>query len=253
LFFYIIPLGIESIKIERVFIAYMILAVIIYRFLLSFLFPEIQIPIVTYLQNPSLSAEFISATYQSIITPNGYPDWVTVIHATFCFLSTVALIFFWMFFGSSMEMRLGKLGFLGLLVGAIVVGLGIGLFPLATLGPTFWIGHVATLFLIGVCGMLFLTEDVKMYYHVMAAFLGSSAGKFTIPVPLPLFIIALIMILPTGVMFYEQTSEGLPMRLSVIPPWAWSISVIFMGLIVGYLLTVLLPAKEKDPDDQFGF
>lgn len=247
MFFYIIPLGIRAMKIERVFLAYMLVGILIYRFLMSFAFPELQIPITTYFNHPGLSVEFVSALYQSTITPNAYPEWVGNGHAIFCLISTIAMIFFWMFFGSSLEMRLGKNGFLAILALGVFLGIAVGLFPLNSLGPTFWVGHVVTIFMIGVCGTLFLTEDVQMYYHLMIVFLDNHAGKFNIPVPVPLFIILILMVLPTGVMFYERPPDTLPIRLATVPPLAWNTVILFLGLLVGHILSILVPKKDETP------
>lgn len=235
MFFYFFPLGVSSVEKKHVWLAYVICAIIVYRFVLSLIFPQLQIPMTSYFFNPSFNTEFFAAAYQSLITPNGFPAWAATEHKYFCALGTIAVFVFWILFGSSFEMKFGKIFFVCLLGFAFILSIFIGAVPAITLNPTFWLGQVVTLFFAGMAFSMFLQDDVRIYYHFYVILGEHNLGTWEVPAPMPLALIILFMFVPMSTLWYQEISSDLPIRIASINPLTWTTIVLVAGAITGIL------------------
>jgi hypothetical protein len=245
--FYFFPLGISSLKLRHVWIAQVFTWMLMYRFLMSLFFPELQVTILAFLSDVSFSVETATVLFQSLITPISHPDKLGVEHSFLTMVASLFVIFFWILYGSSLEHRLGWRGFLGLMGVGFLLAVAIPALPFMTLNPVYWIGKGLTLFFMGVTLTLFVQEDVRIFYHGVSVFGGHHQGTWDLPAPLLSAFLGFIMALSASIYWYpEDKPVDALLRYAQVAPVAWLTALIVTGALVGYAWGQAFPNVEEE-------
>lgn len=241
---YFFPTGLSTIKLRHVFLAQMFYWVLIYRFVSSIFFPSLQVKITAFAADPAFSVEFLSALFQSLITPFTQPDLPSMDHTVLTIISSLGVIAFWLVFGSSFEMRLKKNWFGLIFCFSILLAAAVAILPVFTLNPVYWLGHGMTFFFLGLTFTLFLQDDVKIFYHYFTIFGTHNQGTVEFPAPIFSAILLLFLTVPTTMYWYpEDKAFDLALRYALVPPIGWVSMLVGMGAVFGMLTEKIAPVE----------
>ncbi|MGF1572464.1 MAG: hypothetical protein ACFCU1_05270 [Sumerlaeia bacterium] len=243
--FYFFPIGLSTIKLRHVFIAYAFCCMLIYRFAATLFFPDLQVKVIAFTLYPKANTELFSALFQSLITPFSTPDLPSWDHAIMTVIGSCALVIFWIVFGSSFEMRLKKSWFLILFALSVLLACLVAFLPVFSVNPVYSILQGSTFVFLGMTFTLFMQDDVKFFYHYFTIFGTHNQGRLEFPAPIFAAIWLLILAVPCTMYWYpESEAIDLPLRHGIIPAFGWIAILTTIGALIGLLIEKVSPHER---------
>jgi hypothetical protein len=251
--FFAVPTGLDRGLKRRPLLAVVVFVLILYRCVLSLVFPTLNLRILLTLPGADMSASLVSAVIQSAFTPS-FPVAAPAEHQWVLLLGILAVLVFWLMFGPALEDVLGRRRFACLYGAGVLVGVPIAASSWFAVTEAFWLGHTAALAAIGMCYSLFVFSDVRVRYAFWIPLISAGEGHLELPAILFLVPIHLILFMTQSAIWYTDPGKyAVLFRPGVVDALGWQVIVSILGGIVGFLIShggrspASRPAVEKKP------
>lgn len=225
MFFYLIPLGLKLDKPVSGLLTWVLVALMVFRFVLSIFFEDMRLQVAAFLPLRELHPEIVAAVIQSLVSPVVFPGANPMEHVVFILLGVAATVIFWLGFGGGVEAVMGRQGFFALfLAGAFCGGLLTWFDEEVALTGVFWLGHASTMFAIGASCALFYAHDIRVGWFTWFPWGGGGGGVLLVPAVFLLVPALLLVMIPQSTLWYEKrTVTGLLVQHGPLTPLSWNL------------------------------
>ena len=259
MFFLIYPTGLDYQLRQRGFFSFIVIGLVLYRAVLSIVFPRSSVMALPYFPPEELTPQFFSALFQSLFTAP-VPRYLILEHQIVIWASVFFLVLFWWIFGPALEDRLSRPA----LIGAYFFGAAIGILMMAAdiFGMTgvFWLGMSATIFVSGMCYPLFSDNDVRVVFFLFFIWSGGGYSQFRMPTVFALVPMSLFFFCSQSLFWYNEKDSVIAVRFGEIQPIGWALLLTFLGAAAGImwkkyerdaaLRAASLPEEDAPPSSQ---
>ncbi|MDK2973418.1 MAG: hypothetical protein PWP23_3173 [Candidatus Sumerlaeota bacterium] len=226
------PTGMDRGLKRRPLLSVVVVALILYRALLSGIFPLINVRILPFFPVRAWNTDLFSALVQSAFTP-AFPGGVAGEHRVLLLLGVPVVLAFWLIFGPALEDLLGRKGFAALFVGGLLAGLAVVAFRIFGVTEAFWLGHAATLVAIGFCYAAFAFSDVRLHYLYWIPLLAGGQGRWEVPAIFFLVPIHLFLALTQLDLWYLDGKYTVLWRAGAVNALGWHVLLPILGGLAG--------------------
>ncbi len=238
MFFYLFPIGLSMEDRRRGIFTWVIVGLILYRFILGLFFKEIQVQIIASVPPVgNWSPDFLAMILQSLFTPVLLPGINPDEHIFFICTGVGATLLFWAGFGAGIETLLGRAGFMTLYLFGALAGLMFAWFDerFAMTG-VFWLGHAATVAAIGASYTLFFAHDIRVLYFAWFFWGGGGGGVWAMPSMFLLVPAHFLVMVPQSMIWYgSERSLGLAVHEDGLTPLTWNLLLTVSGAGFAFL------------------